>query len=95
MIERKVFLSNSKHQYRASQCQEYDSLASNKKDGDYYEYPSLSHLTDEKGKWWKGKHFLQIQSINIVYPNNENMIVVPIIKKWRLLWASKFASFQR
>ena len=31
------------------------------------------------------KSFLQIQSINIVYPNNENMIVVPITKGMEII----------
>ena len=45
MLERKV--ANSKHQYRMSQCGEHDYSANNKKNGDDYEYPSLSHFTDE------------------------------------------------
>ena len=31
------------------------------------------------------KHFLHIQSINIMYPNEENMIVVPITKKIEII----------
>ena len=31
------------------------------------------------------KLFLQIQSINIVYPNVENMIVVPITKRMEII----------
>ena len=34
-----------------------------------------------KKKWWKEKLFLQVQSISIVYPNVESMIVVPNDKK--------------
>ena len=59
------------------------SSANNKMNRDYYEYPSLSHFTDELwllGKWWKEKLFLQIQSIKIIYSYVENMIVVPRIK---------------
>ena len=40
-----------------------------------YENPSLSHLT--KGKWWKEKFFLPCQSIDIVYPNEENVFMAP------------------
>ena len=47
MMEKKAFLGNPKHQYRVSQYREYDCSANNKKNGDYYEYPSLSHLMDE------------------------------------------------
>ena len=47
MVERKAFLANSKHQYRVSQCGEHDCSARNKKNGDFYEYPSLSHFMDE------------------------------------------------
>ena len=51
--------------------------------GDYDEYPSLSPFTEElqlQGKWWKEKFFLQIQSINVMYPIVENMIVMHITK---------------
>ena len=47
MMERKAFLSNGKDQYRVSQLAEHDCSAHNKKNEDYYEYPSLSHFTDE------------------------------------------------
>ena len=44
---KKAFLANPKHQYHVSQCGEHDCHANNKKKGDYYAYPSLSHLMDE------------------------------------------------
>ena len=47
MVERKAFIANPKHQYRVSQCGEHDSGAHNKNNEDHYEYPSLSHFTDE------------------------------------------------
>ena len=47
MGEGKAFLASLKHQYRVSQCGEHGCSANNKRNGDYYEYPSLSHLTDE------------------------------------------------
>ena len=47
MVERKAFPSKSKHQYHVSKCGEHDYSANNKKNGDYFEYPCLSHLTDE------------------------------------------------
>ena len=47
MVERKAFLSNPKCQYRVSQYGEQDCSANNKRYGDYYEYPSLTHFTDE------------------------------------------------
>ena len=47
MVERKVFLTNPKHQYHVSQSEEHDCSASHKNNGDYYEYPSLSHFKDE------------------------------------------------
>ena len=43
----KAFLANLKHQYRASQWGEHDCSANYEMNGDYYGYPSLSHLTDE------------------------------------------------
>ena len=47
MVERKAFLANLKQQYHVSQRGEHDCSAHNEKNGDYYEYPSLTHLTDE------------------------------------------------
>ena len=44
---KKGFSCKSKHQYCASQCGEQDSGANNKKNGDYYEHPILSHFMDE------------------------------------------------
>ena len=44
---KKAFLANPTHQYHVSQRGEHDCLANSKKKGDYYEYPSFSHLTDE------------------------------------------------
>ena len=40
---------------------------------------------DYKEKWQKEKLFLQIQSINITYPNEENMILVPITKRMEII----------
>ena len=47
MVEKKAFLTNLEHQCHVSQCGEHDSRAYRKKNVDYYEYPSLIHLTDE------------------------------------------------
>ena len=47
MVERKALFANPKHQYHVSQCEEHDCSVTNKKNGGYYEYPSLTHLTDE------------------------------------------------
>ena len=47
MVERKAFLANSKHQYPVSQWGEHHCSAHNKKNEDYYEYPSLTYFTDE------------------------------------------------
>ena len=47
MMEGKAFLANPKHQYHVSQCGEHDYSANNKKNGDYYEYPSSSHFANE------------------------------------------------
>ena len=41
MMERNAFLANPKHQYRVSQWEEHDYSAHNKKNGDYYGYPSF------------------------------------------------------
>ena len=47
MVERKAFLANPKHKYRVSSCGEQNCSANNNKNGDYNDYPSLSHLMDE------------------------------------------------
>ena len=47
MVERKGFFANPNLPYRASQCGEHDCSFNNKKNGDYYEYLSLSHFIDE------------------------------------------------
>ena len=47
MVERKAFLANPKHQYRVSQHGENDYSAHNENNGDYNEFPSLSHYTNE------------------------------------------------
>ena len=44
---KKSFLSNLKHQHRVSQYEEHDCSAHKKKNGDYYEYPGLSHSMNE------------------------------------------------
>ena len=63
MVEKKALLANPKHQHRVSQWGKHDCSANKKKNRDYYEYPSVTHLTDEHQlykKWWKEKLFLQI-----------------------------------
>ena len=47
MAESKAFLANLMHQHHLSQQGEHNCNAYNKKDRDFYEYPSLSHFTDE------------------------------------------------
>ena len=44
---KKSFSFKSKASNRLSQQEKHDYSASNKKNGDYYEYPSLSNFTDE------------------------------------------------
>ena len=72
---KKSFPTNSKHHYSVSQCGEHDWSANAKRNGDCYEYPSLSHFIDKlwlQGKWWKEKLFMQIQGINIVSQRGEH-----------------------
>ena len=63
-------------------------VQNNEKNGDYYEHPSLSHFIDEhylQEKWWKERLFFKIQSINIIYPNVENVIIAPITKRIEII----------
>ena len=46
-------------------------------------------------KWWKEKLFLSSQSMNVIYPNEENMFMVPNMKKKRLLHASIFVTIDK
>ena len=80
MVERKAFLANLKLQYHVSQCGEHDCSANNNR------IERLSHLMDELiRKMVERKLFLQIRSINIMYPNVENNIVVPITKRMEII----------
>ena len=47
MVERTALLENPKHEYHVSQYGEQDCSALNKRNGDYYKYPSLSHFMDK------------------------------------------------
>ena len=47
MVERKAFLANPKHQYYVSQSKEHDCSDNSEANRDYYDYRSLSNLTDE------------------------------------------------
>ena len=47
MVERKTFLANLMHQNRVPQYGEHDYSATNKKNRDCYENPSLTHFMDE------------------------------------------------
>ena len=44
---KKPFLANPMHQYGIIQCGEHDFHANNKKNGYYYEYPSLSSFLNK------------------------------------------------
>ena len=44
---KKAFLTNPRHQYHVSKSEEHDCSAHNKKNGDYYEYSSLTLFTDK------------------------------------------------
>ena len=66
--------------------------------GDHNKYPSLSHFTDKLllyGKGWKGMLFLPNQSINIMYPNVNNMIVVPITKQLEIIMSIQVCLISR
>ena len=47
IVEKKAFPSNPIHQCHVSQYGEHDCSATNKKNADYYKYPSLSPFTNE------------------------------------------------
>ena len=47
MAKKKAFHANPKHQCHVSEWEEHDCSAHNKKNGYYYEYPSLSYFTEE------------------------------------------------
>ena len=47
MVERKAFFTNPKHECHVSQQGDHDYSVHNKKNVDYYEYPSLSQFMDK------------------------------------------------
>ena len=94
--KKKLFLQNQSINIMYLNVENMVVVSNHKKNGDYYENASLTYFTNEL--WLhenlkKQKLFLQLLSLNIIYPNGEHMIVVPIKKEWRLLWVSKFMSF--
>ena len=46
-MEGKAFLANPKHQYCVFQSEEHDHSVNSKKNGDYYEHPSLSYFMNK------------------------------------------------
>ena len=89
---KKALFANPKHQYRVSEYKEHDCSTNNKKNWDCYKCPSLPYFTDKLslwGKWWKEWLFLQIQSINILHPNVENMVVMLITKRMEIIMSAK------
>ena len=88
VVGKKAFLTNQKRQYHVSNRGEQNCRANNKRNGVYYKYQSLCQFRDKlslSGKWWKEKLFLQIKSINIMYPNKVNMIAVPKTKRMEII----------
>ena len=84
MVERKAFLPNQNVNIVYPNKKTMIVVPNNKKNGDFYEYLSLSQFMEEHlitGEVVEGKLFLKIQSIHILYPNVEKMIVVPNHKK--------------
>ena len=47
MVEQNPFPANLRYQARVSQCGEHDWSAHNEENGNYNDYPSLSHFTNE------------------------------------------------
>ena len=87
MVERKAFLAKSKHQYRVSQWDEHDWSAITKRTeiNKSIQVCPISRWTLIIRKWWKEKLFLANQCINIVYPNEINMIGVSITKRMEII----------
>ena len=46
-MERKAFIANPKNQCHVSQYGEHDCSAHNKKNGNYYDFQSLTHFKDK------------------------------------------------
>ena len=87
MLERKVFLANPKHQNCVSQCGKHYCSAQNNKNGDCMSIqvcliPWMNFNHKENGE---KKLFLLNQGIDIVYPNEVNMIIVPIAKRMEII----------
>ena len=73
-------------------------VPNHKKNGDYYKNPSLTYFTNElwlQEKWSNKKLLLEIKCVNIMYPNVENMIVVPITKRMEIITSIQVSPISR
>ena len=84
MVERKVFLANPKLEYRVSQWGAHDCSAQSQKkwrllwESKFDSFRGYTSIIRKMEEW---KLFLPNQRANIVYRNEENMIVLPIRKR--------------
>ena len=83
MAKTKMYLTNQNINIMYPNKTNAFMVPNQKMNRDYYKNPCLSYLTSELWflrKWWKEKLFLQNQSVNIMYPNEKNVFMVPITK---------------
>ena len=87
MVDKKAFPANPKHQYHVSQYGVHDCVPLTK---------IMEIITSIKFDLFDGqtliirnmvkrKAFLTIQSTNIMYPNEGNMIIEPITKRMEII----------
>ena len=91
MVERKAFLENPKHQYHLSQCGDM-IVGPFKKRMEIIMHIQVFLFSQIKINYMENdekKTFLVNESIIILYPNLENMIVVPIIKGMEIITSIK------
>ena len=88
MVERKAFLTKSKHQYCTSQWGEHDCSAHNKKYGDYFENPSLNHSRknfDYKENGEKKSFSCKSKASISCIPMWRTWVAVPVAKRMEII----------
>ena len=88
MVERKAFLANPKKQCLVSNEENMIVVPITKRTEivTSIQVCIISWMNfDYKENGGKKKLFLQIQSINIIHPKRENMILVPITKRMEII----------
>ena len=98
MVERKAFLANAKHHFVHPNVKDKIVVPITKEMEIIMSIQIflISHMnSDYRENSGKKKLFSQIQNVNIVYPNVENMIELPIRKRMGIIMSIKVCLISR